>query len=138
MVPAAFVALETLPKTANGKVDRRALPLPPEGAEAARAAPMPLANERQRGLGAIWEEVLGIRPIGAADDILALGADSIQLFQIVARARRAGIHVGAQDLLRRRTIGALDAHLSDASVLPPPTARRLPRLSDFRRKANQP
>ena len=138
MVPAAFVALETLPKTANGKVDRRALPLPPQGAEAARAAPMPLANERQRGLGAIWEEVLGIRPIGAADDILALGADSIQLFQIVARARRAGIHVGAQDLLRRRTIGALDAHLSDASVLPPPTARRLPRLSDFRRKANQP
>ncbi|MES2713132.1 MAG: amino acid adenylation domain-containing protein [Pseudomonadota bacterium] len=138
MVPSAFVALERLPQTTTGKVDRRALPLPPEGVETTRSAPMPLATERQRMLGAIWEEVLSIRPIGAADDILALGADSIQLFQIVARARRIGIHLTAQDMLRRRTIGALDAHLATAAAPQPTTARRLPRLSDFRRKVNQP
>jgi amino acid adenylation domain-containing protein len=141
MVPAAFVALQQLPLTPNGKLDRNALPTPDATADptADFATKAPLATERQRVLGGIWEAVLGVGPIGAADDVLALGADSIQLFQIVARARGVGIQLSARDLLQRRTIATLDAYLDTATA--PQAAgpvRRLPQLSDFRRRASTP
>jgi amino acid adenylation domain-containing protein len=138
MVPAAYVGLPALPLTPNGKLDRRALPVPDAGSDAqgSRAPAVPLTTDWQRQLGGIWQEVLGADTIGAADDVLALGADSIQLFQIVARARRAGITLSAQDLLRHRTIGVLSEALEGAAAAPaePASGRRLPQLSDFRRK----
>jgi amino acid adenylation domain-containing protein len=136
MLPAAYVALPALPLTPNGKLDRRALPVPGAGSEAGtRVAPAPLATEWQRQMAGIWQEVLGLDAVGAADDVLTLGADSIQLFQIVARARRAGIALSAQDILRHRSIDALSAALEGAAPAAPPPERRLPLLSDFRRKA---
>ncbi|MBR0662742.1 amino acid adenylation domain-containing protein [Roseomonas hellenica] len=137
MVPSAYVTIAALPLTPNGKLDRRALPVPDAGSEVlgGRAPAVPLATDWQRQLGGIWQEVLGLDAIGAADDVLALGADSIQLFQIVARARRAGITLSAQDILRHRTIGTLSQALEGVAAPAEPTAgRRLPQLSDFRRK----
>jgi amino acid adenylation domain-containing protein len=132
MVPAAFVALDRMPLTPNGKLDRKALPPPPEAAPGAVPA-QPFATPLEHALGAVWQEVLGVAEIGAEDDVLALGADSIHLFQIVARARRAGIGLAAKDLLRHRTVRALAAALDGAAAAPAATAA-LPRLSDFRRR----
>ena len=133
MVPAAFVRLATLPLTSNGKVDRDALPLPDEHAQVAGSiARTAFSTPLQRQLGTIWQEVLGLEAVGADDDLLALGADSIHIFQIVARASRAGIKVAAKDILRHRTI----AILSSALELPSSRSGRatgLPKLSQFRR-----
>ena len=101
MIPSAWVVLDELPLSANGKLDRRALPPPAETV----AVPTPLETALERQLAAIWGDVLGREAIGRNDDIFALGADSIQIFQIVARANRQGITIVARDLMQKRTIG---------------------------------
>ena len=55
----------------------------------------------------IWEEVFGIDGLGIADDIFALGGDSIRILQIVARARKAGIKLNATQIFEHRTIAAI-------------------------------
>ena len=133
MVPAAFVRLETLPLTPNGKVDRDALPVPDEHIQVAGStAKVAFGTSLERQLGTIWQDVLGLETIGADDDLLALGADSIHIFQIVARASRAGIAVAAKDILRHRTVAALGAALELPSSRSGP-ATGLPKLSQFRR-----
>ena len=101
MIPSAWVTLDALPLSTNGKLDRRALPAPAETV----TSPKELRTPLERQLGAIWAEVLGRERIGHDDDIFKLGADSIQIFQIVARANRQGIVLNARDLMQKRTIG---------------------------------
>ena len=91
MVPAAFVLLDRLPLTANGKLDRTALPAPEPGrggrgetAESYVAPVLPL----QRQLVQIWEEVLGVRPIGIRDDFFELGGDSLSAVRLFERMER--------------------------------------------------
>lgn len=124
-----------MPLTSNGKIDRRALPAPDADTEAAARAPgrVPLSTPTQLRLGAIWQEVLGVPDVGADDDVLALGADSIHLFQIAARASRAGIAVAAKDLLRHRSIAALTEALEAPQSGAAQPASGPPRLSQFRR-----
>jgi amino acid adenylation domain-containing protein/non-ribosomal peptide synthase protein (TIGR01720 family) len=107
MVPGHLVFLTALPLTAQGKVDRRALPAPGEERtepEREYAAPQNPIEER---LAAIWSQVLEVDQVGVADDFQALGGDSILALQIVGRARRAGLHVTAADMLAGRTIAQL-------------------------------
>jgi len=59
----------------------------------------------------ICAEVLSLERVGAGDDLFALGADSIQLFKITARANRDGLRVAAKHVFAHRTIGALARHL---------------------------
>ncbi|HJS87296.1 MAG TPA: amino acid adenylation domain-containing protein, partial [Acetobacteraceae bacterium] len=135
MVPAAYVRLAALPLSPNGKIDDRALPVPDDTAEARHvAAPVPLATPFQRKLGAIWQEVLGLDRVGSEDDLLALGADSIHIFQIAARASRAGMTIPAKDLLHHRTIAALE---TAATRTAGEATRELPKLSQFRRAGRQ-
>ena len=88
MVPAAFVLMDRLPLTANGKLDRAALPAPElgrGGTEESYVAPvLPL----QRQLVPIWEEVLGVRPIGIRDDFFELGGDSLSAVRLFERMER--------------------------------------------------
>ncbi len=85
MVPSAFVQLERLPVTANGKLDRRALPVPElsrtETEESYVAPVLPVHWQ----LVQIWEELLGVRPIGIKDDFFELGGDSIQALRLFHR-----------------------------------------------------
>ncbi len=88
MIPAAFVRLERLPRTASGKLDRRALPAPTGGDQAALAA----AYEPPRGpveaaLAALWEEVLGLARVGREDHFFALGGHSLSATRMISRAR---------------------------------------------------
>ncbi|MER6381350.1 amino acid adenylation domain-containing protein [Streptomyces sp. NPDC001250] len=87
MVPANLVVLDALPRNANGKVDRRALPAPPAPAEPRDAASAPQTGTEQR-LSAIWADVLGVPAIGVEDDFFRLGGHSLLATQMVTRVRR--------------------------------------------------
>ena len=87
MIPAAFVALDTLPLTPTGKVDRDALPPPgisrgrPE-LDVSYAAP---ASPLERTLAGIWADVLGLDAVGVQDDFADLGGGSLQVMRILAQ-----------------------------------------------------
>ncbi len=126
MVPAAFVVVPRLPLTPNAKIDRKALPDP---APAPAVAAEPPRSALEQTLAEIWAAVLH-RPVGRDDDLLAIGADSIQLFQITARANAAGVALLARHLLQHRTVAAVAAALGDAPSAP---AAAIPSLRQFRR-----
>ncbi|WP_234431147.1 condensation domain-containing protein, partial [Streptomyces sp. NRRL F-5053] len=108
MVPSAFVVLDALPLTANGKVDRRALPEPEAGAGVEYVAPR---TEAERALAGVWAEVLGVERVGVYDDFFALGGDSISSLQVVSRARRAGLALSSRDVFVGQTVAGLAAEL---------------------------
>ncbi|ANN17189.1 non-ribosomal peptide synthetase [Amycolatopsis orientalis] len=108
MVPAVFVALERLPVNVNGKLDRRALPVPDFGGQRATAHVAPRPGP-EAVLADIWAEVLGVGRVGAEDDFFALGGDSILSIQVVSRARQAGLDLLPGDLFTHRTIAELAA-----------------------------
>ena len=88
MIPAAFVALERLPLTANGKVDRRALPKP-EFAPVSVAAPGLPQDKTQAQLVGIWQTVLGRKPIGIHDNFFELGGHSLLAARLMHRVGQA-------------------------------------------------
>ncbi|MDL4822165.1 non-ribosomal peptide synthetase, partial [Actinomadura opuntiae] len=106
MVPAAFVVLERLPLTVNGKVDRAALPAPVFSSAGEYRAP---ASAVEKALAEVFAEVLGVGRVGVDDDFFALGGDSIRSIQVVTRARRAGVVVTARQIFQARTVAALAA-----------------------------
>ncbi|PYP87326.1 MAG: hypothetical protein DMF61_09930 [Blastocatellia bacterium AA13] len=111
MLPAAYVTLEKLPLTSNGKIDRRALPAP--GSErpdlqVSYAAP---ATSTEEVLAAIWAHVLDVHPIGVRDNFFALGGDSIRAIQVLGMARDRGLQVSLMDVFKHPTIRELSDRL---------------------------
>ena len=86
MVPSAFVILEKIPLTPNGKVNRKALPAPDWGAEQEYVAPQTPIEQQ---LAEIWQGVLQIEKIGTQDNFFVLGGHSLLATQLVARIRHA-------------------------------------------------
>ncbi|HET7461935.1 MAG TPA: non-ribosomal peptide synthase/polyketide synthase [Longimicrobium sp.] len=107
MVPALFVALDAIPLTGNGKVDRRALPAPDAAAPAFDTAYEAPRTPAEAALAAVWAEVLGVERIGVHDDFFEAGGDSILSIQIVSRARRAGVELTPRQVFEHRTVAAL-------------------------------
>ncbi|WP_437287305.1 amino acid adenylation domain-containing protein [Sorangium sp. So ce406] len=85
MVPQAFVFLPALPRTANGKVDRRELPAPETGDARSHVAPRTATEELLAG---IWAEVLGVERVSVEDSFFDLGGHSLLLTQVLSRVRR--------------------------------------------------
>jgi len=107
MVPAHLMVLGSMPLTANGKLDRRALPQPdPEANRQHYVAPR---NELEQTLAAIWCAVLNVQQVGLDDNFFELGGDSILSIQVVSRARQAGIHFSPRDLFQHQTVQTLAA-----------------------------
>ncbi len=113
MVPSAFVVLEALPFSPNGKVDRRALPDPqghgsPEHAFVAPSDPVEVK------LAAIWSEVLRRDRIGAEDDFFALGGHSLLATQVVTRVEEVlGVEIPLRDVFEAPTLRRLARRLRE-------------------------
>ncbi|HEX3151861.1 MAG TPA: amino acid adenylation domain-containing protein [Gemmataceae bacterium] len=109
MVPAAFVYLDVLPLTPNGKVDRAALPVPDAPAAAAAAtAYVPPANDAERALQSLWEEVLNTRPVSMTTRFEDLGGHSLLAAQLIARIEsRLGHKIPLETLFTAPTIREL-------------------------------
>jgi acyl-coenzyme A synthetase/AMP-(fatty) acid ligase/acyl carrier protein len=122
MVPAAFVALDSLPLTANGKLDRVALPAPERDAVTSSQY-VPPRTETEEAIAAIWADVLGVDRVGMADSFFALGGDSIRGLHITARTKAAfAVDLSPRDVLTARTVAALadlveDLVLADIEAL---------------------
>jgi amino acid adenylation domain-containing protein/non-ribosomal peptide synthase protein (TIGR01720 family) len=103
MVPGAFVALERLPLTSSGKVDRGALPDPrDDGRE--HTAPRTSA---ERALAEVWSAVLGVERVGIHERFFDLGGDSILAIRVATGARRAGLQLLPRQLFEHATIAEL-------------------------------
>jgi amino acid adenylation domain-containing protein/non-ribosomal peptide synthase protein (TIGR01720 family) len=121
MIPSAFVSLRALPLTANGKVDRAALPEP----ERARSEPGALVaprNEAEEILSGIWVQVLGLERVGIHDNFFELGGDSILVIQVIARAARQGLRFTPKQFFESQTVAELASLPS--SLAPAVSAKR--------------
>ena len=87
LVPAAFVLLSRLPLTVNGKVDRRALPLPVDSSAGAQAAYAPPRDPEEEILAEIFADLLGLPRVGVNDNFFELGGHSLLATQVVTRVR---------------------------------------------------
>ncbi|MGX9378451.1 non-ribosomal peptide synthase/polyketide synthase [Pseudomonas sp. JQ36] len=105
MVPAHLLLLAQLPLTANGKLNRNALPSP-DASQAQQTYQAP-QSAMEQGLAAIWQDVLKLPQVGIHDNFFELGGDSIISIQVVSRARQAGIRLNPKDLFQHQTVQRL-------------------------------
>ncbi|MFE8938111.1 amino acid adenylation domain-containing protein [Streptomyces sp. NPDC007872] len=116
MVPSAWVLLDALPLTRNGKLDRAALPAPDPAHTARRAPSRPPRGTVETRLARLWEQVLGTGPVGADDDFFAAGGHSIDALRLIGRIN-----------------AAFGERLSVATVMEHPTVARQARALRARR-----
>ncbi|WP_433607266.1 amino acid adenylation domain-containing protein [Dactylosporangium sp. CA-139114] len=125
LVPSAFVRLPALPRTPNGKLDRRALPAP---VTAAGPGPGP-RTAAEATLCAIFAELLGVEGVGVDDDFFHLGGHSLVAARVVARIRgRLGAHLTVGDVFAAPTVARLAERVASA-----PAAASAPRLRPLAR-----
>jgi amino acid adenylation domain-containing protein len=128
MVPHAFVPVDRIPLTPNGKLDRRALPAPGSDAYAAREYEAP-ANETEQALAEVWAEVLRVERVGRRDNFFKLGGHSLLAIQLIGRMRRAGLHTDVRALFTTPVLADLALALGGASTELEVPANRIPQGS---------
>ena len=108
MIPSAFILMEKLPLTANGKIDRQVLPAPgPEQAAPSRAATRP-KTETEKALAAIWADLLKVETVGVDDDFFDLGGHSLLAIRSISRIRDAfEVDLQLRNLFERPTVAGL-------------------------------
>ncbi|MFF9900499.1 amino acid adenylation domain-containing protein [Streptomyces longispororuber] len=121
MVPAAFVELDAIPLTTNGKLDKRALPAPSTELVDKDRYIAPRTPEEER-MAAVWAEALGVERVGVEDDFFQLGGDSIRAVGLVGKLRSAGFEVGVRDVFEHTTVAALCASATGRPVPSGPVA----------------
>jgi amino acid adenylation domain-containing protein len=114
MVPASFVTLPALPLTANGKIDRRALPAPGQAAREPRVEISAPQTELQRIVARVWQDVLKVEAVGIHESFFDLGGNSLRLFEVVTRLREVykERRIELVDLIEYPTIASLTEHLT--------------------------
>ncbi|MBI6926333.1 non-ribosomal peptide synthase/polyketide synthase [Pseudomonas putida] len=122
MLPAAYVQLEALPLTANGKLDRRGLPAPGLDAVVTRGFEAP-QGEVEVALASLWAEVLKVERVGRHDHFFELGGHSLLAVTLVERMRKAGLGADVRVLFAQPTLAALAAAVGQDRDLQVPDNR---------------
>ncbi|MFL6197929.1 MAG: amino acid adenylation domain-containing protein [Thermoanaerobaculia bacterium] len=118
MVPAQFVTLDALPLSPSGKVDRAALPAPGSARPLQEASCLPARNPVETAIVDVWQQVLGVEPIGVEDNFFDLGGDSIVAIQIASRLGEQGIRISHQALFAHQTVAGIAPLASGAATTP--------------------
>ncbi|WP_326049725.1 non-ribosomal peptide synthetase, partial [Paenibacillus thiaminolyticus] len=113
MVPSRIMRLGQMPLTPNGKIDRKALPVP-EGSIRAEAAYTAPRTPAEQALASVWQSVLGVDQVGTMDNFFALGGDSIKALQVSSRLLQTGYKLVMKDLFHYPTISTLSLQLQTA------------------------
>ncbi len=109
MLPWSFVVLDALPLTANGKLDRKALPAPDMSQQQnVYVAPI---TETEKILCKIWQDILNLNQVGVTDNFFRLGGHSLLLIQLLARLQETGRHSDVRSLFSAASLGDLAAEL---------------------------
>ncbi|QVM89506.1 amino acid adenylation domain-containing protein [Pseudomonas entomophila] len=122
LLPTAYMVVPAWPLTANGKLDRRALPAPDLHAALRRAHEPPQGDVEQR-LAALWAELLHVERVGRQDHFFELGGHSLMAVQLIERMRQAGMHADVQVLFGQPTLASLAASVSAMPVAAVPGNR---------------
>ncbi|HEX6292481.1 MAG TPA: phosphopantetheine-binding protein, partial [Herpetosiphonaceae bacterium] len=116
-----FMELPALPRTADGQIDRQALPAPSGGHLARESSYVAPQSELERTIAAIWQDVLRVEKIGVNDNFFELGGQSLMMAQVQGKLRqKLSRDISMVEMFRYPTIGALAKHLG--VVQPPPAA----------------
>ncbi|WP_233530075.1 non-ribosomal peptide synthase/polyketide synthase [Antrihabitans stalagmiti] len=124
LLPDAYVVVDELPVTVNGKLDRDALPTP-EFVTAAVEFTAP-EGETESAIAAVFAELLGVERVGRDDSFFALGGDSIASIQLVSRAKARGIVFSPRDVFEQKSVAALATLAHRAGGDPVPVLDELP------------
>ncbi|MFF0087445.1 amino acid adenylation domain-containing protein [Streptomyces canus] len=116
MVPSAFLVIDRLPLSTNGKIDRRRLPEVPADGDEESVSYIEPGTRKERTLAGVWQEMLGAERIGVHDNFFALGGDSIKAIQVITRARKLGLVLTPKQLFQHQTIAELAAVAEDAEL----------------------
>lgn len=115
MIPSAFIVMDEFPKTPNGKIDRKALPLPENSRLRTGTDYAAPANSIEKRITAVWQEVLKLDRIGANDNFFDLGGHSLLLVQVSSRLEKElSRKVPVMELFKYPTIHTLSSYLAKA------------------------
>ena len=114
MRPAAIMLIDSIPHTANGKVDRRALPAPVAEQLVRQRSVVYPRNQKEELLAGIWEKTLGLKVVSVEDSIFEVGGDSLLIFRMTTIANQGGLRVTARDFFQYKTIAAICEHLESS------------------------
>jgi amino acid adenylation domain-containing protein len=127
MVPAIYVRMDQMPLTANGKLDRKALPDPGADAYAAQAYEAP-QGETEKMLADVWAELLQVEQVGRRDNFFSLGGHSLQAVRVVTRIRQGlGVAMTVADLFAQPVLADLAHRLEGAARAELPAIVRMER-----------
>ncbi len=108
MIPAAFVSLDRMPLTPNGKIDRKALPAPDQAHTLYTGQRVGARNPLEEKMVQTWQQVLGLEHVGIYDDFFDLGGDSLLAIKLAAQVRDAfEVDIPLRDLIDSPTIAGL-------------------------------
>jgi amino acid adenylation domain-containing protein len=124
LVPVAYVKLAALPLTANGKLDRKALPAPDQAALLTRDYEAPQGEVETR-LARIWADVLQVEQVGRHDHFFELGGHSLLAVSLIERMRQVGLSADVRVLFSQPTLAALAAAVGSGREVQVP-ANRIP------------
>ncbi|MEQ4341334.1 amino acid adenylation domain-containing protein, partial [Pseudomonas syringae] len=116
MVPTAYVQLEKLPLTSNGKLDRKALPAPDLSSVISREYQTP-QGATERAIADIWQDLLGIDQVGRHDHFFELGGHSLLAVKLIERMRQIGLSTDVRILFGQPTLAALAAAVGNNSEI---------------------
>ncbi|MBR4921149.1 MAG: amino acid adenylation domain-containing protein [Prevotella sp.] len=113
MVPDAYMRLDTMPMTPNGKINRKVLPIPELKRATEYIAP---EGETEILFARIFSEVLGIEQVGALDDFFEIGGTSLNAIKVIVEASKQGVQIVFNDLFNQKTPRALAAFVNSSEA----------------------